>query len=152
MGCNYMPNKEQNNTSRPAEEVAREIVNSLFVEVPTAREWDIVEALIPAITAAIEAERKERIEVERQRDNLLCRIHRDGGHYIHDHGIRQALCDADEKVAILNAESDTWSQRLKDAEKWMRHLDGCALGSRIAYNSITKSFCTCGLDDFRKEK
>jgi hypothetical protein len=43
-------------------------------------------------------------------------------------------------------------QRLKAAEKWMRHLDGCALGSRIAYNSMTKSFCTCGLDDFRKEK
>jgi hypothetical protein len=31
-------------------------------------------------------------------------------------------------------------------------VDGCALGSRIAYNSMTKSFCTCGLDDFRKEK
>jgi hypothetical protein len=41
-------------------------------------------------------------------------------------------------------------QRLKDAEKWMRHLDGCALGSRIAYNSITKSFCTCGLIEFLK--
>jgi hypothetical protein len=98
MGCNYIPNKEQSNTSRPAEEVAKEIVKTR--SRPSYGATCDPDQLIERITAAIEAERK----------------------------------------------------RLKDAEKWMRHLDGCALGSRIAYNSITKSFCTCGLDDFRKEK
>jgi predicted transcriptional regulator of viral defense system len=53
---------------------------------------------------------------------------------------------------IITAAIEAKRKRLKAAEKWMRHLDGCALGSRIAYNSMTKSFCTCGLDDFRKEK
>jgi hypothetical protein len=47
---------------KPPEELAREIVNSLFVEAPTAREWDIVEALIPAITAALTADREETLK------------------------------------------------------------------------------------------
>jgi hypothetical protein len=59
-----------------------------------------------------------------------------------------------DKILIerITAAIEAKRKRLKAAEKWMRHLDGCALGSRIAYNSMTKSFCTCGLDDFRKEK
>jgi hypothetical protein len=60
--------------------------------------------------------------------------------------------DKENLTTAVTAAIESERQRLKDAEKWMRHLDGCALGSRIAYNSMTKSFCTCGLDDFRKEK
>lgn len=39
--------------------------------------------------------------------NLLCRIHRDGGHYIAKHGIDKAVIDADVRVAQLNALTDT---------------------------------------------
>jgi len=39
--------------------------------------------------------------------NLLCRIHRDGGHYITKHGIDKAVIDADVRVAQLNALTDT---------------------------------------------
>jgi len=38
--------------------------------------------------------------------NILCRIHRDGGHYIAEYGWRKAINDADLKVAHLNAASD----------------------------------------------
>lgn len=38
--------------------------------------------------------------------NLLCRIHRDGGHYITEHGIEKAFKDADIIVAQLNAKHD----------------------------------------------
>jgi len=39
--------------------------------------------------------------------NLLARIHRDGGHYEAEHGVRKALADADLIVSKLNALSDT---------------------------------------------
>jgi hypothetical protein len=42
--------------------------------------------------------------------NILCRIHRDGGHYIAEHGWRKAINDADLKVAHLNAASETTPQ------------------------------------------
>jgi hypothetical protein len=42
--------------------------------------------------------------------NLLCRIHRDGGHYIAEHGLDKAIEDADIKVAKLNAMSDNVEQ------------------------------------------
>jgi hypothetical protein len=124
---------------KPPEEVAREIVNSLFVEAPTAREWDIVEALIPAITAAIEAERKRFDDAQKFAVDTLKIM--DESNRSNSSGWHNAECKA-----------ETLRQRLKDAEKWMRHLDGCAFGSRIAYNSMTKSFCTCGLTEFKKGK
>jgi hypothetical protein len=38
-------------------------------------------------------------EAERQRDNLLARIHRDGGHYTERHGVERSCHDADLRVA-----------------------------------------------------
>lgn len=53
----------------------------------------------------------ERFRTERNtmRDrllNLLARIHRDGGHYVTEHGVEKACEDADEIVARLNVEGD----------------------------------------------
>lgn len=45
-------------------------------------------------------------------------------------------------TAALTAER----QRLKDAEKWMRHTGECEPYVRIM------KVCICGLDDFRKER
>lgn len=46
------------------------------------------------------------INFEQELNNLLARIHRDGGHYIAEYGLRKALKDADTKVAKLHATID----------------------------------------------
>lgn len=38
--------------------------------------------------------------------NLLARIHRDGGHYLAQHGLDKAVADADAIVARLHADAD----------------------------------------------
>ena len=43
---------------------------------------------------------------EAERDDLLARIHRDGGHYVLEHGVKKACADADLIVANLYAERD----------------------------------------------
>lgn len=46
------------------------------------------------------------MSVEAAVNNLLARIHRDGGHYVSQHGIDKALGDAEERVVALVAERD----------------------------------------------
>lgn len=41
---------------------------------------------------------KELIEREQQLGDLLARIHRDGGHYVQEHGWEKACADAENKV------------------------------------------------------
>ena len=43
--------------------------------------------------------------------NLLCRIHRDGGHYIAKHGLDKAVEDADIRVAEQNAALDAQAKQ-----------------------------------------
>jgi len=50
---------------------------------------------------------QEPVAWEQELANILCRIHRDGGHYVAEHGWRKAIDDADLKVAQLNAAFDT---------------------------------------------
>lgn len=45
-------------------------------------------------------------ELERDLLNLVCRIHRDGGHYIAKYGEAKAIADADTVVAQNNADLD----------------------------------------------
>jgi hypothetical protein len=46
------------------------------------------------------AQLRERLDaVERERNNLLARIHRDGGQYVQHHGVKKALADAHSVVA-----------------------------------------------------
>lgn len=62
---------------------------------------------------------KERIEeLERDLLNLVCRIHRDGGHYIAKYGEAKAIADADTVVAQNNADLDALqadNARLREA-------------------------------------
>lgn len=46
------------------------------------------------------------MSVEAAVNDLLARIHRDGGHYVSQHGIDKAIADAEERVVALMAERD----------------------------------------------
>ena len=53
------------------------------------------------------ADAADRIEeLERDLLNLVCRIHRDGGHYIAKYGEAKAIADADTVAAQNNADLD----------------------------------------------
>lgn len=57
-------------------------------------------------------------ELERDLLNLVCRIHRDGGHYIAKYGEAKAIADADTVVAQNNADLDALqadNARLREA-------------------------------------
>jgi hypothetical protein len=55
--------------------------------------------------AEMQAPKQEPVAWQQELTNILCRVHRDGGHYIAEHGWRKAIDDADLKVADLNAAS-----------------------------------------------
>lgn len=58
---------------------------------------------------AIDREMELRQQIEELRSklaNLLCRIHRDGGHYLQMHGLEKAWSDADEIVSDLLHQRD----------------------------------------------
>jgi len=74
-----------------------------------------------ALREAIEQAEKQ-VAWQQELGNILCCIHRDGGHYISEHGWRKAIDDADLKVAKLNAESDTSSEQKPVAYKWKGEL------------------------------
>ena len=81
-------------------------------------------ALIADLTAALEnapdllrTSEEARVKAERERDDLLCRIHRDGGHYISEHGIEKACQDADVIVATLNGQKDEAETALADMRR-----------------------------------
>jgi uncharacterized coiled-coil protein SlyX len=125
MGCNYTPNKKE---TKPAEEVARSIV---YGEGDDSKEF-----LIERITAAIEAER-QRVEGLEQRIGF------------HEQTIRELNKVPLPEVVKLRELTSNLRQRLKDAEKWMDHAYYCRVHKGV---SIVSYPCTCGLDDFRKEK
>ena len=50
---------------------------------------------------------KTSVDYKKELHNLLCMIHRDGGHYITAHGIRNAINEAQNRVACLNGLFDT---------------------------------------------
>ena len=64
-------------------------------------------------------EAADRIEeLERDLLNLVCRIHRDGGHYIAKYGEAKAIADADTVAAQNNADLDALqadNARLREA-------------------------------------
>ena len=65
------------------------------------------------------ADAADRIEeLERDLLNLVCRIHRDGGHYIAKYGEAKAIADADTVAAQNNADLDALqadNARLREA-------------------------------------
>ena len=80
--------------------------------------------------------------------NLLCRIHRDSGHYIAEHGLDKAIEDADIRVAEQNAALDAqakqepvawWCEGYFDDEEEAQNY--CDTKAQIA-ESITPLFAT----------
>ena len=47
------------------------------------------------------------VDYKHELGNLLCRIHRDGGQYIQEHGWRKAIDDADAICEKMNAREDS---------------------------------------------
>jgi hypothetical protein len=58
-----------------------------------------------------------RLTHEEMLCKLLCRIHRDGGQYIHDHGIEQACVDAEAKIDEWIARADGRRNEMTDKIK-----------------------------------
>ena len=71
----------------------------------------------PRLALLLRASEEARVKAERERDDLLCRIHRDGGHYISEHGIEKACQDADVIVATLNVQKDEAETALADMRR-----------------------------------
>jgi hypothetical protein len=81
-----------------------------------------------ALREAIEQAEKP-VAWQQELGNILCLIHRDGGHYISEHGWRKAIDDATLKVAKLNSymsvpqyehpDPVAWRLRLKGAQQWV---------------------------------
>lgn len=65
-----------------------------------------LETLLHDANTALDISKIMLEKAERQRDNLLARIHRDGGHYVTLHGLEKACADADLIVANLHGISD----------------------------------------------
>lgn len=63
------------------------------------------------LSGAIEAAVLEAQSTDQRLLNLLCRIHRDGGHYIAEHGLDKAVEDADLRVAEQNAALDAQAKQ-----------------------------------------
>ena len=61
--------------------------------------------------SAIEAAVLQAQPTDQRLLNLLCRIHRDGGHYIAEHGLDKAVEDADIRVAEQNAALDAQAKQ-----------------------------------------
>lgn len=73
-------------------------------------------------------------EAETYLKALLARIHRDGGHYLAEHGLEKAVHDADEIVAELNADYD----RLRElADGMAEELEHYSTASR-AYEAYAE--------------
>ncbi|HMX92324.1 MAG TPA: hypothetical protein PLY42_13205, partial [Nitrospira sp.] len=93
-----------------------------------------------ALTRAIEAAAFEAQPTDRRLINLLCRIHRDGGHYITEHGLDKAVEDADIRVAEQNAALDAQAKQEPVAwMHWFKYYDGTdvvrvAIGHCPKYN------------------
>lgn len=78
-------------------------------------------------------------ELERDLLNLVCRIHRDGGHYIAKYGEAKAIADADTVAAQNNADLDALqadNARLREA--LVKHV-APYLGHKEVYDEVLAS-------------
>ena len=94
-------------------------------------------------------EAADRIEeLERDLFNLVCRIHRDGGHYIAKHGEAKAIADADTVAAQNNAYLDALqadNARLRDALEDSYMTNPCDTNSQQkAFDKAQSALATTG--------
>lgn len=66
-------------------------------------------ACLSALCALVEEQRQEV-------GNLLALIHRDGGHYLHEHGLKKALADAEKLVLQERVAAEEQRARIAELE------------------------------------
>lgn len=124
------------------------VVLDLRAKIATlTRERDDLNQLVADLTEAArerDALRTRLEEAEKQRNLLLCRIHRDGGHYIVQHGLDKAVEDADDRVAgyhpIIDIELPRLREQVKVLKEAMQEIvrfSGThALATRVARDAL----------------
>jgi hypothetical protein len=82
-------------------------------------------------------------ELEKERDELLCIIHRDGGHYIQKHGATKAYIDATDLLhqwkflpEQLAAMTQQVSHEKMNTEVWRRDAEGKLADRTAAYHEL----------------
>lgn len=98
--------------------------------------------LLGSLALLLRASEEARVKAERERDDLLCRIHRDGGHYISEHGIEKACQDADVIVATLNVQKDEAETALADMRRERDASDAALIeGAQFHHRNNWDSRC-----------
>jgi hypothetical protein len=112
--------------SKEAMEKARGIAERQFIEAPTESEQNFVDSIVPEIALEFTNYQKRIEELEREKEdqeknemlcgyllnNLLARIHRDGGQHTATHGITKSVIDA----------HDVWIERENEIDRLKSHL------------------------------
>ena len=76
--------------------------------------------------------RAQRDEARAERDSLLAVIHRDGGHYIGEHGVTKAVADAHATWAAVVRERDEARAARDHFKEQLRERAGALLDARAA--------------------
>jgi len=97
---------------------------AFIIGMPGGRE---MYATITEAAAMLEALSQSREAADNRLFNLLARIHRDGGHYLGEHGIEKACADADEKVAWLHVHDDE-----READRVRARNEGIEMAACLA--------------------
>ncbi len=105
-----------------------EIRDHIIADHTLARKADALVAERARLDAQSQRTWDERDVYLRHLRNLLARIHRDGGHYVEEHGLEKAVEDAHQVWADLRIESEKADALVKALEE-QGHLDGCAEAS-----------------------
>ncbi|MBK8260179.1 MAG: hypothetical protein IPK80_02445 [Nannocystis sp.] len=96
-----------------------------------------------AAIASVRSLRERAETAERERDNLLAIIHRDGGHHTGEHGVSQSVADAHATWAAVVRERDAATER---AEKAERERDEARARIEAAGNVVSDNGCDCACD------
>ena len=100
------------------EKAARQALEALEQwNTPLYKRGNVITALRRALEQQQPAQQQEPVGLEQDLLNLLCRIHRDGGHYIAKHGLRKAIDDANTKVSEFFVKPDVASEEAPPASK-----------------------------------
>lgn len=78
---------------------------------------DRLEGVNEGMFKALEFSMERRLSAERQRDDLLARIHRDGGDYTEEHGVAKSCADAHIAWAALMSERDALSSQVRELKE-----------------------------------
>lgn len=86
--------------------------------------------LLDAAIAERDVMRERAVTAEQERDDLLAIIHRDGGHYVGEHGISKAVADAHATWAAVVFERDALRAGVDALRKCVRASweDECPTG------------------------